>query len=158
MARVEDHQWIGDMGAQEPMYVFGRMKQRTVGATLAADVAFSPTLTLQFFAQLFVSAGSFRDFRRIADPEAARYADRFADLDGLPETQDSPDFNFRQLRTNTVLRWEYRSGSTLYLVWSQGRDAVVADGVFRPASDLRSLFSARSNDALMLKMSYWWTP
>jgi hypothetical protein len=174
LAQVEDRQWIGEVAAQDPVYVFGRLRQHTLGATLRADLAFSPTLTLQLFAQPFVSAGAFRGFRRIADPTAPRYEDRFADLeavrseggwlladldgDGIRETRDNPDFNFRRLRTNTVLRWEYRPGSTLTLVWSQGRDDVVSDGGFRSAHDLRRLFGARSNDALMLKVSYWWTP
>ncbi|MEJ2204362.1 MAG: DUF5916 domain-containing protein [Gemmatimonadota bacterium] len=172
-SQVEDRQWIGAAG-QEPTYVFGRMEQRTVGAVLRADLAFSPTLSLQVFAQPFVSAGSFSHIREVSDPRAPRYERRFADLgaergpdagllvdldgDGEAERYDNPDFNFRRLRTNTVLRWEYRPGSTLYLVWSQGREEVLDDGTFRPVRDLRGLLSTRSDDALMVKVTYWWTP
>jgi hypothetical protein len=174
MAQLEDRQWIGEADGPDPTYVFGRLRQRTLGATLRADLAFSPTLTLQFFAQPFVSAGRFEDFRRVADPQARRYSDRFAPLgvvraedgslrvdldgDGTAEGHPNPDFGFRRLRANAVLRWEYRPGSTLYLVWSQGRDEAVAEGSFRPVHDLRSLLGAPSRDALMLKLSYWWTP
>ena len=173
-AQAEDRQWVGAVGEAPATYVFGRLKQRTAGATVRADMAFSPTLSLQLFAQPFVSAGAFQSFRRVADPQADRYADRFAPLavsrlkdgglradldgDGLPERYDDPDFNFRRLRTNLVLRWEYLSGSTLYVVWSQGREDVVADGTFRLGRDLDGLFRARADDAFMVKLSYWWTP
>jgi hypothetical protein len=173
-ARVEDRQWIGAVGRGGTTYVVGRMRQRTLGAVLRADLAFSPTLSLQVFAQPFVSAGSFSAIRRASDTRATRYDHRFADLaasrasdggllvdldsDGIVERYDNPDFNFRQLRANTVLRWEYRPGSTLYLVWSQGREEVLDEGTFRPARDLWGLLSSRSDDALMVKVSYWWTP
>lgn len=172
--QVEDRQWIGATGGDDPVYVFGRMRHHTLGATFAADLAFSPTLSLQIYAQPFVSAGTFEDFGTVADPGAARYRDRFAtlsvardtdgrlsadlDRDGVAEVYDNPDFNFRRLRTNTVLRWEYRPGSTLFLVWSQGREDVALDGSFRPRHDLGRLFAARSDDAFILKASYWWAP
>jgi len=172
-AQVEDRQWIGEVG-DEPLYVFGRLRQRTVGATVRADLAFSPTLTLQLFAQPFVSAGAYERFRRVAAPAADRYADRFAGLDvsrardgdlradldgdGRVETYGNPDFNFRRLRTNAVLRWEYLPGSTLYVVWSQGREDVRSDGSFRLGRDLAGLLGARSDDAFMVKLTYWWTP
>jgi hypothetical protein len=43
--------------------------------------------------------------------------------DGSGQTFSIPnrDFNVRELRGNAVLRWEYRPGSTLYLVWQQAR-------------------------------------
>lgn len=173
-AQVEDRQWIGATDGDDPLYVFGRMRQHTLGATFAADLAFSPTLTLQLHAQPFVSAGSFQDFRKVADARAARYQDRFSaldvtrgsdgrlhadlDRDGSAEIYGNPDFNFRRLRTNMVLRWEYRPGSTLYLVWSQSREDVVPDGSFRPRHDLGRLLAARSDDAFIFKVSYWWTP
>ena len=51
---------------------------------------------------------------------------------------DPGGFNFKEFRSNTVLRWEYRPGSTLFLVWAQGReiDGVANDFSFR--RDLRT--------------------
>lgn len=169
--RMEDRQWIGALGDIDPTYVLGRMEQHTLGGTLRADLAFNPTLTLQLFAQPFVSAGSFRRFKAVTDPQADQYPDRFrvlairedeegrltgdVDGDGMDDSLRSPDFNFRQLRTNLVLRWEYRPGSTLYLVWSQGRENFAPEGSFRPGRDFRDLVGARSDDAFMVKVSYW---
>ena len=68
----------------------------------------------------------------------------------------NPDFNFRSLRGNAVLRWEYRPGSTLYLVWTQQRADVADVGDFDFARDRRALFSAHPDNVFLLKVSYWW--
>jgi hypothetical protein len=137
------------------------------------DYAFTPTLTLQLYAQPFLSAGRYRDFKRIADPMAERYVDRFsglaarrsdgeifvdADGDGVDESFDIPDFNYKQFRSNAVLRWEYEPGSTLFLVWSQGRNRSVPDGSFDFAGDLRNLFAQHPDNVFMIKVSYWMNP
>src|SRR5690606_37410579 len=54
-----------------------------------------------------------------------------------------PDFNFRSLRGNAVFRWEYRPGSTLYLVWTQDRNDTAAYGDVRLRRDGGELFRAR---------------
>jgi hypothetical protein len=171
---VDDRQWIDRIGEDAPAYVFGRLDQTTVGLTARADLAFSPTLSLQVYAQPFVSAGEYSGFKRVTDPGANRYADRFApvavtldetagayrgdvDGDGTEDAFDRPDFNVREFRSNTVLRWEYRPGSTLYLVWAQGRSGEGRPGLFDARDDFRGIFSRPSN-TLMVKVSYWLTP
>ena len=152
---VNDNQWVGKVGV-EPAYVLGHLDQSTVDITTRLDLAFTPTLSLQFYAQPFVSAGDYSDFKRVADPRAPRYADRFtplaprlagdeyfADLkgDGSEESFGRPDFNLRQFHSNAVLRWEYRPGSVLYLVWAQGRDESLDRGAFDLSDELaRPLF------------------
>lgn len=167
---VDDRQWVGRVDLAEAHYVHGRIEQSTVGVTARVDYAFTPTLSLQIYAQPFVSAGSYTDYRQISDPVAARYADRFetldaevtdgvvrADLDGdgTRESFGAPDFNFKQFRSNTVLRWEYRPGSTLYLVWSQGRNHYLGSGDFDLGADMRRLFSVEPDNVFMIKASYW---
>lgn len=161
-----------------PHYVFGRLDQTTVALTTRLSYAFTPDLSLQFYAQPFVSAGEFSEFRAVRDPRAERFDDRlpiFADdLDELfenPETglfeADSdgddvrdvtlgnPDFNVKQLRSNAVLRWQYRPGSTLFVVWSQGRTGFAPDGSFDLWGDAGELFGAPGTNTLLVKLSYW---
>ena len=57
-----------------------------------------------------------------------------------------------------MLRWEYRPGSSLYVVWSQGRDHFVGDGAFDLGSDVGDLFGARPDNILMVKLSWWMNP
>ena len=62
----------------------------------------------------------------------------------------------KEFRSNVVFRWEYRPGSTLFLVWSQGREhsAPVAGG--RSFwGDFDELFGQRANDVFLVKVSYW---
>ena len=167
-----DAQWVDRLDLTEPQYVFAAMDQTTVGLTGRLDFAFTPTLTLQLYAQPFVSAGTYTGFKAVADPTAERYADRFRPLDGRSDggtyfadvdrdgTEDSfdiPDFDFKQFRSNAVLRWEYRPGSTLFVVWSQGRDHFDETGSFAFRDGVSALFGpdAEYQDVFMVKLSYW---
>ena len=166
---VNDRQWVRSLYVnQQSEYVFGRIDQATVGLTARVDHAFTPTLSLQVYAQPFVSSGSYTDFKRVADPQAAGYEDRFEplnarleggrhhfDLSGVDTSIDDPDFNFKQFRSNAVLRWEYVPGSLLYVVWSQGRDHFAGNGDFDFGSDMNALFGAPSDNVFMIKLSYW---
>ena len=168
--RVEDLQWVRRFDMDTPHYLFGRLDQTTVGLTMRADWTFSPTLSLQLYAQPFVSAGDYGEFKRITDPRAPRYADRFVavtasgdgstlegdvDGDGTPDSFRNPDFNFKQFRSNAVLRWEYKPGSAIFLVWSQGRDHYDQTGDFSLGNNVGALLGEPSQDVFMIKASYW---
>jgi len=170
---VNGLQWVDRVEARGEHYIFGRIDQKTVGLTGRMDFTFKPDLTLQLYAQPFVSAGGYRDFSEVADPRARRYEDRYTGLapvlsgdeyrvdldgDGTPESFAKPDFNFQQFRSTLVLRWEYRPGSLLYLVWSQGRNNVTGDGRLVVDDNFRDLFRGRADNVFMFKMSYWITP
>ena len=64
------------------------------------------------------------------------------------------DFNVRSFRSNVVLRWEWRPGSTMYLVWQQDRSGERAFGGARPG-DLFDALRTRGDTFLALKVSYW---
>ena len=67
----------------------------------------------------------------------------------------SPDFRRRSLRGNAVLRWEYRPGSTLFLVWSQSRQHRGGDPELRPWTNLRHTLTDDGANTFMAKVSYW---
>ncbi|MBF8248944.1 MAG: putative membrane associated hydrolase, partial [Bacteroidetes bacterium] len=67
----------------------------------------------------------------------------------------NPDFNFTSLRGNAVLRWEYRPGSTVYLVWTQNRSDYLNDGQFQFKRSFDRLVSAKADNIFMLKFTYW---
>lgn len=156
-------------------YIFGDLEQRTVGAGIRANFTFSPTLTLQIYAQPFYSAGRFLGFRRVADPRGATYADRLQtvpaarvqvdgsgnvtlDLDGdasFETTLGNPNFGYVSLRSNVVLRWEYRPGSTLFLVWQQGRESFGRDGTFDLDRSWRTLSRTAGENVFLVKLNYW---
>lgn len=129
-------------------YVFAELDQREVSMTARVNWTFSPTLSLQTFLQPLVSAG---DFGALKQLRAARTFD-FSPVDG---TGDESDFNFRSLRGNAVLRWEYRPGSTLYVVWQQFRSGTADLGEFRFGRDVRGVFESRPENVVAVKATYW---
>jgi len=81
------------------------------------------------------------------DPDGAGAAPSFAFGD--------PNFNFRSLLTNLVFRWEYRPGSTLFLVWQQSRAGQAAIGDFSFHRDFGAIFDTPATNVLAVKVSYW---
>jgi hypothetical protein len=53
-----------------------------------------------------------------------------------------------------VVRWEYRPGSTLFLVWSQTRSGFKNDGLFDFSRDFEGLFNENPHNIFLLKFSY----
>src|SRR5439155_1431632 len=58
-------------------YTFAHLNQKEVSLTGRVDYTLSTTLTLQLYAQPFVSKGTFSDVRELADPNAAAFDDRY---------------------------------------------------------------------------------
>ncbi len=153
-----------------PHYVLSTLNRTTTSLTTRLDLAFSPTLTLQLYGQPFLSGGTYTNYKEVVAPRAENYADRFrpitpqlvdnvytSDLngDGVVDIQfDNPAFNVREFRSNTVLRWEYRPGSTLFVVWSQGRHSD-SDRAFQLSRDATELFRTVPENVLLLKLTRW---
>jgi hypothetical protein len=150
-----DHtQYVGTVRPQnaDPIYLHGRLDQTTVSLNTRLNVTFTPDLTLELFAQPFVSAGEYSEFKQVADPRARRFEDRFVAYTGaVPD----PSFNFRSLRGNAVLRWEYRPGSALFLVWQQRRSAVDPHGDFDLGRDFFGALREPGEHVFLAKLTYW---
>jgi hypothetical protein len=157
---ANDWQWVqnvGDAGADTTRYTFAHLDQTTLSVTTRLNVTATPTLSLQLWAQPFVSAGRYTNPRALADARAERYADRFA-----PFTADSAfpgGFDVAQLRANTVLRWEYRPGSALFVVWQHGRQSFGdAATRFDFRRDYGDLWGLHPDNTFLVKFSYWLNP
>ena len=148
---LDDYQWVGTVTDPRDHYVFGRIDQTTVSVTARVNYTITPALSVQLYARPFVSAGAYSSFREVTDGRAARYADRFA-----PFAYDgNPDFNHRSFRTTNVLRWEYRPGSTLFVVWQQGREDAAGRGDFRFGRDVAGAFEAPAQNMFLVKLAHW---
>ncbi|MDX2194001.1 MAG: DUF5916 domain-containing protein [Gemmatimonadales bacterium] len=135
-------------------YVMGDLRQRTVSVTARANYIVSPTLSFQLFSQAFVSGGTYQGFRQVVAPDAAAFADRFAPFD-RGALAGNPDFSRKQFNVNAVARWEYRPGSTLFIVWTQARNGALNDGSFDVWRDAGRLFQTPGTDVFLVKLSYW---
>ena len=155
-----DVQYFGtftDPGGQQH-YTFAHLAQQTLSLTWRLGYTFTPTTTLQVYASPFVSKGTYSDVREIADPRASDFSARYQPYADPAVANDPGGFNFQQFRSNVVFRWEYRPGSTLFLVWSQGREGSAdLEGNRSFRGDLGDLFARRANDTFLVKVSYWIT-
>jgi len=138
-------------------YTFARLDQHTTSLTARLNYTFSPDMSLQTYLQPFVSKGTYSNVHQLSStPRANAYGDRYAAYDNAAVTSDPGGFNFKQLQSNVVFRWEYRPGSTFFAVWNSGRQAFLpreGDESFR--GDVGNLFDLHPNNTFLVKVSYW---
>jgi hypothetical protein len=153
-------------------YVFATLNQTEVSMVTRLDWTFTPTFSLQLFLQPLISGGDFTQLKEFASPRTYDFAVYGRDkglatptaagtlIDpgdgGAAFTVPGQNFTIRSLRANAVLRWEWRAGSTLFLVWQQNRDNDVDIGTVRLSRDVGAVFSGgESRNVLAVKASYW---
>lgn len=131
--------------------LFGDRDVDQADFSLRGTVAFSRSVTAQFFTQIFLAKGTYRNYRELTGPSS------FTTLDYRPEFDGSPDFNDKVLNANIVLRWEYLPGSTIYLVWTHERYGSVASYGGSYSDDVAKTFKLPVNNVILAKISYWWS-
>jgi hypothetical protein len=154
-------------------YVFADLDQRSLSMDTRLNITFTPTLTLELYAQPLIVSARYTGFKEYDRPRSLQRSAYGVDRGTITPTASgytvdpdgtgpaaafamgNPDFNFRSLRGNAVVRWEFRPGSTLFLVWTQSRSATEAVGNFDLGRDVDALFSAKPDNIFLVKMSYW---
>ncbi|NJK95255.1 MAG: hypothetical protein HC905_10375 [Bacteroidales bacterium] len=117
--------------------------------------------------------GKYSNYKLITEPEANDFNKRFKIInpvtiensfhvdensDGITDyTFDNPNFNFNQMRSNLVFRWEYRPGSQLYIVWSNERTDWLNPGYAPLRGAARRLADVVPNNIFMIKFNYWFS-
>ena len=143
-------QWIANTdvtGDGVDDHIYGTLKRNVVSITARTTYAFTRDMTLEVYMQPFVAVGDYTNIRRFARAKTFEFE---------PVVYESnPDFNTKSLRSNVVFRWEYRRGSTLYLVWNVSNRDTSRPGEFSAFRDLRSGFGAGGTQVLMVKFNYW---
>ena len=156
-SNVDNGQWYGNFtdSANVTHYTFAHLNQRTISLTTRFTYTATPDLTLEFYGQPFVTTGEYSNVRQLsATPRAADYDARFAAF--TPPAGSSTGFAFRQLRSNTVVRWEYRPGSTLFVVWQHGRQDFSGAADNRPwSAEYNDLFALHPDNTFLVKCAYW---
>ncbi len=156
-------------------YVFGEIDQETFSANIRLNWTFTPQLSLQLFLQPLFSVGNYTNFKELAEPRTYNYNyygegsstidydnendEYIVDPDGdgpaEPFSFANPDFNFKSLRGNLVLRYELLPGSVFYFVWTHDKLNDDHAGDFNLNRDFNDLINAEANNIFMLKFSYW---
>lgn len=138
-------------------YIVGHLSEPTAALTVQGTMAVSPKLSVQLYAQPFVSTGHFNRLGEVTHPRAADPGDRITWFDisrPSPVRFANPDFSERDFNSNVVVRWEFRPGSSLFVVWTQQRhDSVLED--FALGRDTRRLFAVPGANVFAIKATYW---
>jgi len=170
-----DLQYVTEREYQnEARYILARIDQKTVGMTFRIDLNLTPEFSVQYYGSPFISTGTYSEFKKVTDPEADDYGQRFELYDNVTGTDGSyyfddngdgisdysvedPDFNFHQFRSNFVAKWEYRPGSYLYVVWSQEKTGSnsISDASFSESYEM--LHDTFPNNIFLIKLSYWFS-
>ena len=167
-------QWVGKFDALgSTRYVLAEIENRQLRMTMRVNWTLNPTLSVQLYAQPFVAAGSYSRFKEVVDPRAKEFYDRFriyddeidcvdgqcdVDLDNDGSADFSfgqPDFNFSEIRSTLVVRWEYKPGSVLFFAWQHGRNNSRSDGAFNWRDDLSDVLSTAADNTVLVKVNYW---
>ncbi len=154
-------------------YVFADLEQTTVSMDTRVEWTFTPTLSLQMYAQPFVATGRYENFKEFATPRTYDFAVYGADRGTIARNDGSytvdpdgsgpaaqfqigdPNFNVRSLRGNAVMRWEYRPGSALFFVWQQERSGFEPLGDFEARRDIGEIFRTVPTNVFLIKATYW---
>ena len=168
-------------------YVFGGLDQTTVSIETRVNVTFTPRLSLQVYVEPFISTGDYRELKEFERPGTFKFLEYGTEIgtvsqdpggsytidpDGTgpaaPFVVADQDFSYRSLIGNAVLRWEWRPGSTLFLVWQQRRiSSLTGDGVngtdpwiggFEAGRDVGDMFAAPADNIFVIKVNYWLNP
>lgn len=156
-------------------YILSAIDQKIFSMSLRANLTITPELTIQYWGQPFLASGDYHDYKYITNGTAGSFEDRFhtytVDEITYNEHEDSyqiredatgnvsyninnPDFRVQEFLSNMVLRWEYRPGSFIYLVWSQSRDEFDPEPGFNFSDHLPRIWAIHPRNVFMLKVSY----
>lgn len=160
-------------------YVFADLRQNTLAMDTRFNVTFTPNLTFELFVQPLIASGKYSRYNEYAAPRSQQRLvygvdvgtdslvagsggapdSNFIDPDGAgPAARfviENPSFVFRSLRGNAVLRWEYRPGSTLYLVWTRSAASSLSRGTISLGDDTDALFRGPAENIFLLKVNFW---
>jgi hypothetical protein len=172
---IDPQQYVATIANGRPdtfgnRYVFAFIDRHTISTAYRLGFTLKPDMNLDVYAEPFAASGRYYDFGELAAPRTrerlaygagstsiAVQADgtRAVNADGQTFTLPVRDFNIRSFRSNVVLRWEWRPGSTLYVVWQEDRSGFdVASGRIGLGDVFRSVTAPGSN-YFVVKTSFW---
>ena len=153
-------------------YLVGQLDRKTISTTLRLEYFITPEFSLQYYANPYASVGKYSNFRRVNDGSSKNIDQRYLSpqsislenntynmTDAQSETYSfaKPDFNYQELRSNLVARWEFRPGSTLYLVWNSSRFLYERSNNHSVSQSYGDLFGLKSENVFMIKFNYWFS-
>lgn len=155
-------------------YVIGKINRQTLFTTLRLEYFITPELSLQYYGSPYASTGKYTDYRKVNISRSKdlqeRYSPLFIDNNNdnpilvdennnqlLEFASENPDFDYQEFNSNFVLRWEYKTGSTFYFVWTNSIKEDTRQ--YNPSifDSMKNIGKGTSQNAFMVKFSYWFS-
>jgi hypothetical protein len=149
-------------------YIFAHLDQKTLAANFRINVAFTPTMSLQFYGQPLIFTREYTDYKELAKPKSMDFltngqsvwtydpVSHVFDPDGAgPAVGFSRDFNAKSLIGNAVFRWEYMPGSAFYVVWTQNREDAEPFSEMNVGPSVHRLVEADADNVFLAKVTYY---
>lgn len=152
-------------------YVVGEIHRQTIYSTLRAEIFVTPELSFQYYGSPYASTGDYQNYRRVNQSREnainLRYENLKIEQDQFLVDQQqniyhnfktwNPDFNFQEFRSNFVARWEYKTGSTAYFVWTNNRTRYESNYEASILDSFSGISKVAAQNAFMIKISYWFS-
>ena len=169
-------------------YVFASVDQATLSMQLRLNYAFTPILTLEVYAEPFASSGGYSAYGQLTAAGASTLLTYGTNNTSIVQNPDgnytvtdgsngqvfgitNNNFNVLSYRSNVVLRWEWRPGSTLFFIWQQNRNSFCSGGYDSgicyqsdvtpgggiQAGDLIATRTVPGDNLLVVKATYWFS-
>lgn len=156
-------------------YINATLNQKSYDLSFRLEYSINPDLTIQYYGRPFLTSGKYTDYKMITDPKANKFSDRFTIFEQSQLTYDKneniywvdenndkisdysfpkKDFNFLDFQSNMIVRWEYRPGSTLFFVWTLGKQDYYDSYSQSTGSDINNLFTSYPHNIFLVKFSY----
>jgi len=172
---TEPQQYVSTLSGGRPItfdnrYVFAFIDRSTASMEFRLGLTLRPDLNLDVYAEPFAASGHYYDYGELLEPasrERLKYGTAGTVLSVNPDgsqvvsaggstfTLRNRDFNTLSFRSNVVLRWEYRPGSTLYMVWQQDRAESQMLGSRVNINDAFRSVTAPGSNIFLIKTSFW---
>jgi hypothetical protein len=175
LRQIDTQQYISSIAGGGPAtygrrYIFGAIDRSTYSTQFRMTYTLKPDMNLDVYAEPFAASGRYTNVGELA--AAGTRTRRTYGSDGTTVatqangsllvtdgssafTVSNNDFNVRSFRSNVVLRWEYRPGSTMYFVWQQDRRVTEAIGNRISVSDPFRALGEPGNNYFVIKTSFW---
>ena len=155
-------------------YIFSDIRQTNFSTEFRLNWTFNTKMSLQTYVRPFIASGKYSKLKEFNNPGDFGFdvygedkgtvtensnGSKTVDPDGAGGEDEFTvrplDFNVTSLQGNAVFRWEYRPGSTFFLVWQQQRSGFRPTGEFNFGNDFGNLFDPEPTNVFLVKFSYW---
>lgn len=172
---TEPQQYITTLSGGRPVtfgnrYVFAFIDRSTMSMEYRLGLTLKPDVNLDVYAEPFAASGRYYDYGELRAPasrDRLTYGtngsiltvnpdgSQVVNVDSATFSLRNRDFNRLSFRSNVVLRWEWRTGSTLYVVWQQDRAGTEVLGTRVGVGDAFRSLTVPGANIFLVKTSFW---